>query len=165
MKRLILMVGVSLTTLSGYAQTQADRGADGSRVSGARGISTTSTGATTQIVLACINQPAFEKYYAANGAGAVNLIGLPAGVQLSAKATALGHALRLGLADQIPAGSLSNYFVLGNVKTEDKHVSVSMSYFYNHSAEGYKVVMVDMELVQNGDQYQIVNSNFKGDLL
>jgi hypothetical protein len=44
-------------------------------------------------------------------------------------------------------------------------VSVSLSYFYNHSKEGYKVVMVDMELVQTGDQYQIVNADFKGDVL
>jgi hypothetical protein len=160
------MVGLVLTTLSGYAQTkQVDRVPQGSRTADARGVSGTSTAETVKIVLAGINQAGFEKYYAAKGPGAVNIIGLPEGVQLPAEAKALGRVLSLQSTDQVATGSLSNYFFVGNVKTVDKHVSVSMSYFYNHSKEGYKVVMVDMELIQNGDQYQIVNANFKGDLL
>ncbi|WP_276132623.1 hypothetical protein [Polluticoccus soli] len=166
MKRLLLMVGLSLATLSVYAQaTRADRGPDRAPTSGARGISATSSAATEQIVLACINQPGFEKYYAANGKGAVNVMGLPAGVQLAREATARGRSLSLRSTDQIASGSLSNYFVVGAVKNEGKQVAVSLTYFYNHTEQGYKVVMVDMDLVQNGDQYQIVNADFKGDLL
>lgn len=160
------MVGLSLTALSGYAQTaQAEGAPQGTRASGARGIRTSSADETSRIVLACINQPAFKKYYAANGDGAINLVGLPSGTQIPAKSTALGHGLSVRSVDEATAGSLSNYFFFGNLKKENEHVSVSVTYFYNHSAEGYKVVMVDMELVQNGDQYEIVNSNFKGDLL
>ena len=166
MKKSLLMAGLCLTTLSGFAQTaQGDRGREESRTSNARGVSGTSSAETAKIVMACINQPSFEKYYAANGRGPVNVINLPAGVQLPAKAYALGRTLNLGSLDQVAAGSLSNYFFIGNIANANEQISASLTYFYNHSKEGYKVVMVDVQLMKNGDQYQIVNSNFNGDLL
>jgi hypothetical protein len=160
------VVGLFLTTLSVFAQaTRTDRVPEGSRTSDSRGISGTSTAETVKILLAGINQAGFEKYYATNDAGAVNVIGLTADAKLPAGAKALGRVVSLQSTDQVATGSLSNYFFVGNVKNEDQHVSVSLSYFYNHSKEGYKVVMVDIELVQTGDQYQIVNADFKGDVL
>ena len=161
MKSVILTVGLLLAATSGFSQA-AHTGQESSPASGARGISSSST-ETAQILLACINQPKFEKYYAANGKAAVNVISL-SDIQLSPKATALGRSVSSQKLDEAHKGSLSNYFFVSKVKTENDQVKVSLTYFYNRTITGYKTVMVDMDLVKKGEQYQIVNSNFKGGL-
>lgn len=153
MKRIILIAGMLLATLSGFSQTS-------------RGVSNSiSAPDRAQILLACINHSSFTNYYAANGNGAVNLVNLPVGLQLPNGATALGHALSLGSAAQATDGSLSNYFTLGKIDGDNQQHTVSLTYFYGHTGQGYKVVMVDMELTHSGNQYQVTLTNFKGDLL
>lgn len=165
MKGPLLLVGLFLTTLSAYAQvSEIDHGRDVAQTTGARGVSGVSSNETAQILLSCMNHPKFENYYKTCGKSTINVVDLPAGVQM-AQANVLGRSLRLKTDDDTRNGSISNYFLFGKVKQDGKQVSVSMSYFYGNDHGGYKVVMVDMELVHNGDQYQIVNSNFNGDLL
>lgn len=164
MKRVILSVGLLLSVTAGYSQS-ADRGAAGSPAASAHGMSSSiSQSDAAQIILTCINQQKFDKYYAANGAGAVNVIE-KSGVQLAPRSTALGRNISIQKRDEMRKGALSNFFSFGAVDKSGDRVSVSLTYFYNHTKEGYKTVMVDVQLVKKGDQYQIVNSNFQGDLL
>jgi hypothetical protein len=164
MKRVIFSVGLLLAVTSGYSQS-TNRGAQGSPAANAHGMSSSiSQSDAAQILVTCMNQQKFEKYYASNGAGGVNVIE-KSGVQLSPKATVLGRKISMHKKDASRTGALSNFFSIGEVNNENGQVKVSLTYFYNHTKEGYKTVMVDVQLVKKENQYQIVNSNFQGDLL
>jgi hypothetical protein len=164
MKGPLLLVGLFLTTLSANAQaSETDHGRN-TQVIGARGVTGVSSSEASKILIACMNDPKFETYYKTCGKSTINVVDLPTDLQLS-QAIVLGRKLRTKTDSDTRNGSISNYFRLGNIKQDGQQVSVSLSYFYGNDHGGYKVVMVDMNLVHNGDQYQIVNSNFNGDLL
>lgn len=163
MKSVILTVGLLVAATSGFSQ--AARGHEGAPTNAGHGISSSiSQSDAAQILLTCFNQPKFEKYYASNGAGAINILE-KSGIQLSPKAMVFGRSLSFHKKEASKTGTLSNFFSIGEVKNENGQVTVSLTYFYNHTKAGYKTVMVDVALAKKGDKYQIVNSNFQGDLL
>jgi hypothetical protein len=167
MKKVLLTMSIACCCASvSFAQaSKSERGQATAQNRGTRSMAGATSTDAKNILLACINQPAFEKYYASNGADGVNVVDLPGSIVLPAESRALGRTLRFKTAEHANSGSLSNYFYFGDVQSNNEQVSVSMTYFYNHSAEGYKVVMVDVQLKKNGTQYQIINANFQGDLL
>lgn len=164
MKKILLGTVMLFAVSVASAQTNRfDAGTRDSKTTEAHGVHGVSSSETTSILLASVNHSEFEKYFGSEDV--INLISMDGNINIPEDASALGHRLNISTDDEAVAGALSNYFYVGNVSNANGKVSVSLTYFYNHTEEGYKVVMVDMDLVQEGNEYLIVNQNFKGDLL